>query len=155
MFCEKVTTGGIYRAKLHQVGGNRNVKKCMKCPDHVREELEQYMNGKKQEKINYDKIPDFDDLKNTIEIEEDVEEDEINLTRKRSKISVIDIGKGKNTVVINKSKQRGPMDSFISKKPEVVVELRKQGRLRQANINDSLDKDKRAMACQYISRFFY
>ena len=47
------------------------------------------------------------------------------------------------------------MDSFISKKPEVVVELRKQGRLRQANINDFLDKEKRAMACQYIGRFFY
>ena len=114
----------------------------MKCPDHVREELEQYMKGKKQEKINYDNILDFDDLENTIEIEEDVEEDEINLTRKRAKTSIIDIGKGKNTVVINKSKQRGPMDSFISKKPEVVVELRKQGRLRQANINDSLDKEK-------------
>ena len=105
MFCEKVTTGGIYRAKLHQVRGNRNVKKCMKCPNHVREELEQYMKGKK-EKINYDKIPDFDDLENIIEIEDDVEDDEINLTGKRAKISKIDITKGKNIVVINKSKQR-------------------------------------------------
>ena len=41
-----------------------------------------------------------------IEIEDDVEDDEINLTGKRAKISKIDITKGKNIVVINKSKQR-------------------------------------------------
>ena len=50
IFCEKVTKGGIYRHKQHLVGGHRNAKKCTKCPIHVRQEMEEYMNGKKSQK---------------------------------------------------------------------------------------------------------
>ena len=35
-----------------------------------------------------------------------------------------------------------------------VVELRKHGKMKQTNINDKLDKEKRAQA-QYIGRLFY
>ena len=50
IFCDKVTKGGIYRHKQHLVGGHRNAKKCTKCPVHVRQEMEDYMNGKKNKK---------------------------------------------------------------------------------------------------------
>ncbi|KAK4581633.1 hypothetical protein RGQ29_025003 [Quercus rubra] len=76
LFCNKVTKGGIHRAKQHQVGNFKNSTKCLKCPDHVREELAQYMAEKKSEKENYDKMPDFDDIDNMIEIE-DVDDDEV------------------------------------------------------------------------------
>ena len=50
IFYNKVTKGGIYRHKQHLVGGQRNAKKCTKCPIHVRQEMEDYMNGKKNQK---------------------------------------------------------------------------------------------------------
>ena len=72
LFCNKVTKGGIHRAKQHQVGNFKSTTKYLKYPDHVREELARYM----AEKENYDKIPDFDDIDNMIEIE-DVDDDEV------------------------------------------------------------------------------
>lgn len=153
VFCGKITNGGIYRAKLHQVGGNRNAKKCLKCPEHVRLELMEYMNKKKQDKINYDKLPDFDDVDDMQEVEDDVQ---LNAYGKRTE-NRIDRGKSKAVLVPNpkKGKLKGPMDSFAYKKPETVVELRKQGRLRQTNVDEKLDKERRAVTIQYISRFLY
>lgn len=46
------------------------------------------------------------------------------------------------------------MDSFI-RRPEAVVQLRKEGRLRQTNVVDAFDKEKRAETIQYIARLFY
>ena len=50
IFCDKVTKGGIYKHKQHLVGGYRNVKKCIKCPEHVREEMEEYMSSQEKSK---------------------------------------------------------------------------------------------------------
>ena len=50
IFCDKVTKGGIYKHIQHLVSGYRNSKKCRKCPEHVREELEEYMSSKKNQK---------------------------------------------------------------------------------------------------------
>ena len=47
------------------------------------------------------------------------------------------------------------MDSFVTLKPEKVVELRKHSKMKQTNIKDKFDKEKRAQACQYIGRLFY
>ena len=76
LYCKKVTKGEIHRVKQHQVGNFKNTTECLKCPDHVREELAQYMAEKKIEKENYDKMLDFDDIDNIIEIE-DVDDDEV------------------------------------------------------------------------------
>ena len=52
---------------------------------------------------------------------------------------------------MTKSKKlKGPMDSFVTLKPEKMVALRKHGKMKQTNINDKLDKEKRTQACQYI-----
>ena len=66
----------MHRAKQHQVENFKNSTKCLKCPEHVREELAWYMAEKKSDKENYDKMPDFDDIDNMIEIE-DVDDDEV------------------------------------------------------------------------------
>ena len=135
LFCNKVTKGGIHRAKQHQVGNFKNSTKCLKCLDHVREELAQYMTKKKSDKENYDKMPDFDDIDNMIEIE-DVDDDEV------EEVEVIQKGKNhascfskrgvgsstqvKTVKLMPKSKKlKGPMDSFVTLKPEKVVALRK------------------------------
>nr|XP_023916649.1 uncharacterized protein LOC112028215 [Quercus suber] len=163
LFCNKVTKGGIHRAKQHQVGNFKNSTKCLKCPDHVREELAQYMAEKKSDKENYDKMPDFDDIDNMIEIEDvdDDEVEEVEVIQKGKKLFSSKRGVGSSTQVkavklMPKSKKlKGPMDSFVTLKPEKVVALRKQGKMKQTNINDKLDKEKRAQACQYIGRLFY
>lgn len=52
--CGKVTNGEIYPTKLHQIGGSMSAKKCLKCPEHDRSELQEYMEEKKiRKKINY------------------------------------------------------------------------------------------------------
>ncbi|XP_030964704.1 uncharacterized protein LOC115985961 [Quercus lobata] len=163
LFCNKVTKGGIHRAKQHQVGNFKNSTKCLKCPDHVREELAQYMAEKKSDKENYDKMPDFDDIDNMIEIEDvdDDEVEEVEVIQKRKKSCSSKRGVSSSTQLrtmklMPKSKKlKGPMDSFVRLKLEKVVALRKQGKMKQTNINDKLDKEKRAQACQYIGRLFY
>ena len=47
------------------------------------------------------------------------------------------------------------MDSFVTLKLEKVAKLGKHGKMKQTNINDKFDKEKRAQACQYIGRLFY
>ena len=95
LFGNKVTKGGIHRVKQHQVGNFKNTIKCLKYHDHVREELAHYMEKKKTEKENYDKMLDFDDIDNMIEIE-DVNDDEV------EEVEVIQ--KGKNHTLIRRDK---------------------------------------------------
>ena len=119
------------------------------------------MAEKKSEKENYDKMPDFDDIDNMIEIEnvDDDEIEEVEVIQKGKKSCSSKRGAGSSTLVkivklMSKSKKlKGPMDSFETLKPEKVVKLRKHG--QQTNINDKFDKEKRAQACQYIGRLFY
>lgn len=46
IFCDKIINGRIYRHKLHLIRGNRNVKACPKCPEHVKEEIREFMQKK-------------------------------------------------------------------------------------------------------------
>ncbi|XP_016500694.1 uncharacterized protein LOC107819124 [Nicotiana tabacum] len=52
-FCEKITTGGINRAKQHLIRNFGNAAKCAECPQEVREELKNYMEEKKIRKEVY------------------------------------------------------------------------------------------------------
>ncbi|KAL2238042.1 UNVERIFIED_CONTAM: hypothetical protein Sindi_0995900 [Sesamum indicum] len=61
-FCAKVHKGGITRHKQHLIGGFRNSKPCPKCPEHVRAEIREYVEKKKQLKDQMDAIPHFDDI---------------------------------------------------------------------------------------------
>ena len=88
LFCNKVTKEGIHRAKQHQVGNFESTTKCLKCPNHIRKELACYMT----EKENYDKMPDFDDIDNMIEIEV-VDNDEV------EEVEVIQKGKKNHALV--------------------------------------------------------
>ncbi|KAM0024561.1 putative transcription factor/ chromatin remodeling BED-type(Zn) family [Helianthus debilis subsp. tardiflorus] len=50
-YCGKVVKGGVYRLKQHFVGGFRNVTVCLRCPEHVREEMKIYMQKKEMSKV--------------------------------------------------------------------------------------------------------
>ena len=118
----------------------------------MREELLNYISKRKNHKENYHKVPDFDDFVNMIEIEDDDNEAENQTSRKRL-ASGSATNKGMDNV--KKPRHKGPMDSFVYQKLEKVVQLRKQGKLKQTNIQDACDKKKREEACQYIARLLY
>ena len=75
--------GGIFIPKQHQIGKKGNVARCLKCPEEVREELEQYMTNKKNEKDNYSSFLEFDGLENIVDIDEEKELEEVNLHGKK------------------------------------------------------------------------
>ena len=108
------------------------------------------MAEKKSEKENYDKMPDFDDIDNMIEIEDidddEVEEEEVIQKGKKSCFSRRGVGSStqvKTVKLMLKSKKlKGLMDSFVTLKPEKVVELKKHGKMKQININNKFDREK-------------
>ena len=61
-FCSKEAKGGIYRLKQHLVGGFRNIIACQKCPEHVKVEIREFMQKKKDEKDDLNLLPDYDDV---------------------------------------------------------------------------------------------
>ncbi|KAJ1425603.1 Zinc finger, BED-type [Sesbania bispinosa] len=142
-FCEKVTRGGITRAKNHLTGSSNNVKACPKCPKEVQEELKQYAKDKKKQ--NSFEIPNVRelDLENTGFGES---EDELDNYRDFLPPSS---ATGKKNVA-----KKGPMDLFC-RKPETAIEKRKKEKLRQTSIREACDKEAKARVHRYIARFWY
>ncbi|RVW38640.1 hypothetical protein CK203_077543 [Vitis vinifera] len=126
IFCEKVTKGGIYRHKQHLVGGYRNAKKCRKCPEHVREEMEEYMSSKKNQKEQMNMGSEYvnEDL---FGLEDEDIGEEIN-----SRTNVTNISSG-----------------------EMVVQNQRSGKMHQTTINDAYKKEARERACTLITRWMY
>ena len=87
------------------VGGYRAIVGCQKCPEHVKEEVNQYMLRKKTEKEQVNLMAEFDD------VAFDEEEDEVAEVDAHGK-RVQNVG-GSST---SKKKPRhvGPMDAFVS-----------------------------------------
>ncbi|GKV13629.1 hypothetical protein SLEP1_g24618 [Rubroshorea leprosula] len=144
-FCNKVTTGGITRAKRHQIGIKGDVAPCPKCPPAVREELwvnlQQKTTTKKLEKEM------FMSSCGTVDLEEEDEEEEF-----MPRESTLTIGGRSKKAKIGQHK--GPMDLYMYQKPEETLKKRKLEKCRQSSIKDS-NKELRAETIQYIARFFY
>ena len=143
IFCDKVTKGGIYRHKQHLVGGHRNAKKCTKCSIHVRQEMKDYMSGKKNQNEqlkmrNEDLFEDFE------HIDEEVESRRVasNITRRGS-------NRGKGSV--KRSREKGQMNHFFTPNAEAGVQNR-SGKMTQTTMNDAYKKEARERACSLISR---
>lgn len=149
-FCYEVKKGGISRMKQHFVGGFRNTTSCKKCPEHVKEEIKEYMQRKKEVKNNV-LLPDFEDL----EFGED-EEEEIEEVDPRGK--KIKRGTNTSTPKFGKSTSRtmGPMDTYFTPDPEDVVQARKGKRkIVDAFKNEAAKKEMRERACRQITRWMY
>lgn len=120
-FCDKVTKGGIYRAKQHLVGEHQNASMCKKCPAHVHEELPEYMR-KKTAIQELDKGPfvDFEDIERH---GDDEDEDEI-VAIANAKVS----HEGSNKVpnASEKPKIKGSMDVYFSQDAEKAVREKMQ-----------------------------
>ena len=128
IFCDKVTKRGIYKQKQHLVRGFRNSKKCTRCLEHDRKEIEDNMLAKKTQKnqmsfgshnVNEDMFG-FQD--------EDDEDPEIT-----SKMGGKDVSSGGSNVggsggsgsCLKKPRQKGPMNHFFTPNLEMVVQNKK------------------------------
>ncbi|GAB2286270.1 hypothetical protein Dimus_039755 [Dionaea muscipula] len=86
-WCGKVTKGGIFRAKQHLAGGYRNARGCPDCPEHVRNDIRDYMSKKEAERkegeMQSQRLPDFDDYGFGEDELDEVGESEVNFHGKR------------------------------------------------------------------------
>ncbi|KAD4585602.1 hypothetical protein E3N88_23203 [Mikania micrantha] len=91
-YCKKVTKGGIFRAKQHQIGGNKNVKDCAKCPQEVKDELKAHFLSQKAKKTN----EGLHDMEDEAEDEDVMEIPDLQNKRKRPDV-------------------KGPIDLYMTK----------------------------------------
>ncbi|KAK9715805.1 hypothetical protein RND81_06G190600 [Saponaria officinalis] len=148
-FCKKVCKGGVYRLKQHLVGGFRNVTQCMECPEHVKEEIRNYMLKKASAKDDIHMNPRTQQYDDCLEIEDD---DIVELN------SSIPSGNSsrKSCPPPKKPRQKGPIDMFFTPNPKDVVKSRLDGKGgKQPTINEVCRKDLRDKACREIARWFY
>ncbi|XP_052208194.1 uncharacterized protein LOC127811998 [Diospyros lotus] len=153
-FCRKVTKCGIFRAKQHLVGGFRNTKSCPKCPLSVKEEIEEYMQKKKNNRDERN-IASLDDDLQFGEVYDDDDDEPLPQSRKRPNVST---GSGSGTGSVGSVKgptQKGPLDVFL-KDPEVNV-LKSKGKGKQTRLgeHDFVKKELRARVCRSFARWMY
>ncbi|XP_075098791.1 uncharacterized protein LOC142175712 [Nicotiana tabacum] len=83
-FCNKITTGGIYRFKFHLIGGDRNVTSCPKCPPEVRDEIKNFVEKKKEQKNQMSHQP----LVTNLDDDGDDDIEELSLPTKRGRDAI-------------------------------------------------------------------
>ncbi|KAL6523730.1 hypothetical protein OROGR_017333 [Orobanche gracilis] len=115
-YCSKVTRGGITRHKHHLAGDNRDVAKCIKVPEFVKQTFVEHFAMKKRVKESMESIPHFDES-----VLEEQEQDEENEHGKRPVVNP-------SQQLSKKSKQLGQkmfelLDRFIQRVgPDDVVQ---------------------------------
>ncbi|XP_039118761.1 uncharacterized protein LOC120254803 [Dioscorea cayenensis subsp. rotundata] len=134
-FCDKVTKGGIFRAKQHIVGGFRNTTICQRCPPPMREEIQSFMINK----VNASKMFEGNFPDNIIEVdafggdEEDEDEKTIMMSSHQ--------GSSKNLNAKKRQRQKGPIDLYFTQNAE--NSRKKERNLKQTTINDTCKKELR------------
>ncbi|KAK8524842.1 hypothetical protein V6N12_029696 [Hibiscus sabdariffa] len=133
-FCSKITKGGAYRMKQHLVGGFKNVTKCPQCPEHIREEVKNFMLKKEEVKAtNLMSSQDF-----SYDANDQDEEDELEMLDSSGPNSSKRSGK----LLPKKPRTKGPMDMFVAPK----ANPHKEGSVQVA-----VDKQLREKTCR-VSR---
>ncbi|KAL6513274.1 hypothetical protein OROGR_020760 [Orobanche gracilis] len=100
-YCSKVTRGGITRHKHHLTGDNRDVAKCIKVPEFVKQTFVEHFAMKKRVKESMESIPHFDES-----VLEEQEQDEENEHGKRPVVNP-------SQQLSKKSKQLGPINLYF------------------------------------------
>ena len=129
-FCNLTSSGGISRAKRHQLAITGDVVSCTKTPEDVKAILRADMVEKERIKKGIQEVSVQLDADDTIDIEE---------------IHRIQTGKrmvASETSLMAVKRNKGPLDLVYKKS-------------KDTSINDACDKEARARTIQYIGRFFY
>ncbi|XP_021656850.2 uncharacterized protein LOC110647363 [Hevea brasiliensis] len=145
---DKVTKGGIYQAKKRLVGGFRNVTMCRKRPALVCEEMQEYMK-KKVLKKGFDKssFPDFEDVER---FSDDENEDEIAANTGGSLE-----GSSKVAEMRKRTRTKGPIDLYFAQNAEIVMQDKKNTKMKQTTTNEARKKKLREKACRAIAQWMY
>lgn len=149
-FCDKQINGGVYRIK-HLAGGHRNSKICLKCPPEVREEIKDHMLKKQTEKDQMHMTPNFDEMDNDLE----ADEDDIVMTDRHGKSTGSSQASISFSSKAKKSKVKGPMDLFCAPNPDDVVKNRGKGKQTKIDANDPYKKELRERAVIRFMRWMY
>lgn len=136
-FCNETSSGGISRAKQHQLGIKGNVKSCTQTPEDVKAILQEHEDK-------------FRAAKKSISGEVHEDDDEASRLLEMSRIRSGKRPAESGSMPAAKKNTKGPMDVIFYRKPE---ETLKKG--KQTSLNDACDKKARASCLQYIARFFY
>ncbi|KAK8632410.1 hypothetical protein V6N13_072802 [Hibiscus sabdariffa] len=137
-FCSKITKGGEYLMKQHLVGGFKNVTKCPQCPEHIREEVKNFM--LKKEEVKTTNLMSSQDFSYGADDQE--EEDELEMFDSSGPNS----SKRSRKLLPKKTRTKGPMDMFVAAK----ANPHKEGSVQVA-----FDKQLREKTCRAIAKFFY
>ncbi|KAI7752799.1 hypothetical protein M8C21_021751, partial [Ambrosia artemisiifolia] len=132
-YCGKVVKGGVFRLKQHFVGGFRNVTACLRCPDHVREEMRIYMQKKEMSKLE-------NVMNSRIRVNEyDLDDDEEDCSE----------AGGSTLPQRKKTRAKGCTDI-------VIAQNRKDGKGgRRQIVSEVCNKELRDKACIEIAKWFY
>ncbi|CAI8584348.1 unnamed protein product [Vicia faba] len=124
------TSGGISRAKRHQLAITGDVISCTKTPEDVEAILRVDIVEKERIKKGIQEVLVQLDADDTIDIEE------IHRIRTRKRI----VESETSSMAVKRTK--GPLDLVYKKS-------------KDTSINDACDKEARARTIQYVGRFFY
>jgi len=120
------TTKGAFRLKQYLVAGHRNIQACRKVLEHVKKEIQDYMDLKKASKEAYDMskcLPQsyFD--------EED-DDDKCLEILKGGKFTSSG-SKGSNSMPSKRPKAKGPLDMFFPPNPADVLKGRREKGIKE------------------------
>ncbi|XP_058192148.1 uncharacterized protein LOC131309527 [Rhododendron vialii] len=158
IFCNEVKNGGVSRIKQHLAGGaKRNTAACCRCPPEVRDEMREFIRKRDEAKSQIKSIPDFDVAMNDDDYDLDLDDDIIEFNPRSKKSSTH--GSTTSTSIHSKPKKPrtiGPLDTYYTPEPEVVVENRKaNGKQSKIDENEPYKKILKDRAHQAIARWIY
>nr|GLL21970.1 uncharacterized protein LOC109167856 [Ipomoea trifida] len=143
-YCDKITKGGIYRHKLHLVGGNRNVTGCKKCPPIVRDAMKEYMLNKKQRKEEVSSTATMG-VPSKFDFDEKGDED-MDFPEMAGNPGIgISLGSSNQSI-------KGPMDLYFNKKEHQSLKRSKGG---ESVTLEACKKELRERAMVQFSRWMY
>ncbi|GAV56877.1 LOW QUALITY PROTEIN: DUF659 domain-containing protein, partial [Cephalotus follicularis] len=158
-FCGQTKKGGICHMKQHFIGGYRNTSVCKKCPEHVKEEIREYMKRKKEVKKHTNILPALDDFENGDDDEEDIEEIDLQGKKKlRPQSGGGGSSAGKAMMAKKPARHIGPLDTYFIPNPEEVVKNRKgikQKTIIAAYKHDAHKQELRETKSRQIARWMY
>ncbi|XP_058202971.1 uncharacterized protein LOC131317432 [Rhododendron vialii] len=158
IFCNEIKNGGVSRIKQHLAGGAKmNTAACRRCPLEVREEMSEFIRKRDEAKSQFKCIPDFDDAMNDDDYDLD-DDDIVESDNPRSKKSSTHGSTTSASIHSKPKKPRniGPLNTYYTPEPEVVVENRKaKGKQPKINENEPYKKILKDRAHQAIARRIY
>lgn len=137
-YCPNVAKGGITRHKHHLASDSTSVCKCLRAPPDVKKLFKDIFEKQKQDRVERNSIPHFDD--DVVDIDDEDEEE----------TGEVPFSKSKST--IHNKKIKGPLDTHFRPSNETG---KKKGYLVGTREHNQLHKKLRADAVQKFARWMY